>query len=157
MLQCGNANAVDVFRETCLSRARRYEVPDSEIQWQFVRSSGPGGQNVNKVATAVELRFDVRNSHAITAEIKERLRQLAGRKLNAEGMLVIDARRFRSQARNREDALDRLHALIEQAARPRKARIKTKPTAASRERRLEGKRQRSQVKRSRQARVKGDE
>jgi ribosome-associated protein len=132
-----------------LTRPPRFPVPEEEVQWRFVRASGPGGQNVNKVSTAVELRFDLSGSRSIPEEVKDRLRRLAGRRLNADGMLVIDAQRFRSQARNREDALNRLSALIEQAARPRKARLKTKPTAASRERRLEGKRHRSKVKRSR--------
>lgn len=126
-----------------------------EIHWQFTRASGPGGQNVNKVASAVELRFDVNASRSIPDEVKRRLRRLAGNRLNAEGILLIDARRFRSQARNREDALGRLAALIEQASRPEKPRIKTRPTVASRERRLQGKRQRSEVKRSR-ARMKDE-
>ena len=132
-----------------MNKRRRNPLPRDEIQWQFVRASGPGGQNVNKVSSAVELRFDLNASRSISEMVKARLRRLAGNRLNAEGVLLIDARRFRSQARNREDALERLSALIDQASRPEKPRIKTRPTVASRERRLEGKRQRSQVKRQR--------
>ena len=138
-----------------MSKPKRNPLSPDEIQWHFVRASGPGGQNVNKVSSAVELRFDLNASRSISETVKARLRRLAANRLNAEGILQIDAQRFRSQTRNREDALERLLALIEQASRPEKPRIRTRPTAASRERRLEGKRQRSQVKRSR-ARMKDE-
>jgi ribosome-associated protein len=130
-----------------VNQGSRRLVPDeSELQWRFVRASGPGGQNVNKVATAVELRFDVARSPSLPADVKARLMRMAGRRMSAQGVLLIDARRFRSQARNREDALARLHALLEQAARTPRQRLKTAPSAASRERRLEGKRSRSRTK-----------
>lgn len=127
-------------------RSNRYFPDEGELQWRFVRSSGPGGQNVNKVATAVELRFDVARSRSLPSEVKARLIRIAGRRASAEGVLVIDAQRFRSQARNREDALARLQALVEQASRKPRQRLKTAPTAASRERRLESKRRRAGTK-----------
>ncbi len=124
---------------------------EDEIQEQFVRSSGPGGQNVNKVATAVQLRFDVAHSPNLPEAVRERLKRLAGRRLTIDGVLIIDARRFRTRERNRHDALERLVALIQKAAvapRPRKA---TRPTAASKRRRLEGKVQRGALKRGRRS------
>ena len=129
-----------------MSQHSRYWPDESELEWRFVRSSGPGGQNVNKVATAVELRFDVARTRSLPAQVKARLIRIAGRRISAEGMLVIDAQRFRSQARNREDALARLQALVDQASREPRRRIKTAPTGASRERRLESKRRRSRTK-----------
>ncbi len=124
---------------------------EDEIQEQFVRSSGPGGQNVNKVATAVQLRFDVARSPNLPEAVRERLKRLAGRRLTGDGVLIIDARRFRTRERNRHDALERLVALVQKAAvapRPRKA---TRPTAASKRRRLEGKVQRGALKRGRRS------
>jgi len=129
-----------------LNRRPRYSPDESELHWRFVRSSGPGGQNVNKVATAVELRFDVANSRSLPVEVKARLSRIAGRRMSSEGVLVIDAQRFRSQARNREDALARLQALVDQAWREPRRRLKTAPTTASRERRLESKRRRAGTK-----------
>jgi ribosome-associated protein len=125
---------------------------ESELRETFVRAPGPGGQNVNKVASAVQLRFDVAASPSLPEDVRERLRRLAGRRLTGAGVLVIEAHRYRTQQRNRDDARERLFALIRQAAvapRPRKA---TKPSAAARERRLREKRMRAQVKRKRATR-----
>ena len=124
---------------------------DDEIMERFVRSSGPGGQNVNKVSTAVELRFDVAGSPALPGEVRARLVSLAGRRLTDDGVLVIRAERFRTQERNREDARERLFDLIRQACVVPKRRVKTKPTRASKERRREDKARRSNVKRLRNA------
>jgi len=124
---------------------------DDEIMERFVRSSGPGGQNVNKVSTAVELRFDVAGSPALPGEVRARLVSLAGRRLTDDGVLVIRAERFRTQERNREDARERLFELIRQACVVPKRRVKTKPTRASKERRREDKARRSNVKRLRNA------
>ena len=122
---------------------------ERELTFRFVRASGPGGQNVNKVSTAVELRFDVEHSPSLPDDVRARLRVLAGRRLNAEGILVIDAQRHRSQERNRADAIERLVELIRKAAIPPVPRRKTKPTRSSRERRLESKRLRARTKRGR--------
>jgi ribosome-associated protein len=124
-------------------------IDEREIKEEFVRSSGPGGQNVNKVATAVKLRFDVVRSPTLPEDVRERLLRLGGKRITEKGILVIDARRFRTQERNRQDALKRLVALIERASRSPKSRKKTRPTAASKRRRLEGKHQRSEIKRMR--------
>jgi ribosome-associated protein len=124
-------------------------IHEKEIRFEFIRASGPGGQNVNKVSTAVQLRFDVAGSGALPPEVKARLTRLAGKRISAAGELVIDARRYRSQERNRQDAVDRLVALIRRAARKPMVRRKTRPTAASKEQRLEEKRRRSETKRRR--------
>ncbi|MGA2894788.1 MAG: alternative ribosome rescue aminoacyl-tRNA hydrolase ArfB [Xanthobacteraceae bacterium] len=125
------------------------DIDEREIEEHFVRASGPGGQNVNKLSTAVQLRFDVRRSPSLAGEVRNRLERLAGSRLTNDGVLVLTAQRHRTQLRNRQDALDRLIDLIRQAAvRPVKRRP-TKPTKASRERRIEGKKRRSGVKRLR--------
>jgi ribosome-associated protein len=128
---------------------RTIAIDDREIQERFIRASGPGGQNVNKVATAVELRFDVRRSPALVGDVRARLEKLAGRRLTSGGVLVISAQRHRTQARNRADALDRLVALIRRAAVAPVARRPTRPTQAARRRRIETKKHRSDVKRRR--------
>ena len=127
-------------------------IQEHELQFEFIRASGPGGQNVNKVSSAVQLRFDVRSSPSLPLEVKQRLAGIAGRKLTEDGVLIIQARRHRTQQANREDAVARLVALIKEAARPPKSRRKTKPTRASREQRLKEKSQRSKLKRLRQDR-----
>jgi ribosome-associated protein len=124
-------------------------IDESELTETFVRASGPGGQNVNKLATAVQLRFDVRHSPSLPADVRARVALLAGRRLTQDGVLVIIAQRHRTQERNREDARERLIELIRQAAVPPKRRRPTRPTAASRERRIESKKRRSGVKRLR--------
>ena len=132
-------------------------VPESELQESFIRASGPGGQNVNKVATAVQLRFDMANSPSLDAWQKSRLSRLASHLLTSDGVLIIEANRFRTQGQNREDARARLAALIAEASRPPPPkRRKTRPTKGSVERRLKEKSGRSQVKRMR-GRPPGDE
>jgi ribosome-associated protein len=120
-----------------------------ELHQRFVRASGPGGQNVNKVATAVELRFDAAHSPSLPEAVRARLLRLAGRRATRAGVIVIDAQRFRTQEQNRADAIARLVALVRQAAVAPKVRRATKPTRASRERRLESKRRRADTKRLR--------
>jgi ribosome-associated protein len=128
----------------------RISIDESEISETFVRSSGPGGQNVNKLSTAVQLRFDVRNSPSLPDDVRMRLARLAGRRLTNEGVLVLIAQNHRTQERNRADALERLLELIREAAVRPIPRRPTKPTKGSRERRIETKKRRSGVKRLRQ-------
>ena len=122
---------------------------EQEFQLEYIRSSGPGGQNVNKVATAVQLRFDVVNSPSLSEDIKTRLVKLAGKRMTDAGVLVIEASKFRTQEKNREDAIVRLNELVRKASEKPKVRHKTKPTKASKEERLKGKKKRSEVKKNR--------
>lgn len=128
-------------------------IDEKELEETFVRAAGPGGQNVNKVATAVQLRFDVQHSPSLPEAIRQRLKRLAANRLTMEGVLIIEAKRFRTQEQNRQDARDRLVALLRQAAHPPKPRRATQPTRAARQKRIEQKRQRSQVKRLRRSPV----
>ena len=125
-------------------------IDERELEERFIRASGPGGQNVNKLSTAVQLRFDVRHSPSLPAGVRARLERLAGRRLTRDGVLIITAQRHRTQERNRQDALDRLIELIRHAAVPPVPRRPTRPTAGSRERRLQSKKQRSNIKGLRQ-------
>jgi ribosome-associated protein len=128
---------------------RHFPIPEAELEFRHVRASGPGGQNVNKVSTAVELRFDIGASRSLPLEVKARLRRLGGRRVSVLDVLVIDAGRFRTQEANRRDALARLAELLRAAAEKPKKRIATRPTRASKERRIAGKRTRSSLKRER--------
>jgi ribosome-associated protein len=132
------------------------EIDDREIQEDFVRASGPGGQNVNKVSSAVQLRFDAAHCPTLPEDVRLRLRKLAGRRMTDDGILIIEASRFRTQGRNRADAMVRLIELIGAAAEKPKPRLKTRPTLASKKRRLEGKQQRGEVKRLRKGPVSAD-
>jgi ribosome-associated protein len=154
MQACGQAGA-DYFTPEgrCCSMIRvtdRIALDEGEIEESFVRAGGPGGQNVNKVATAVQLRFDAAGSPSLDEPMRLRLRRHAGRRMTADGVVVIMARRFRTQERNRQDAYERLIDLIQRAAEPEKRRIATRPTAASRERHRETKLARARTKRHRQ-------
>ena len=145
-----------LWSETVIRITSRILLDDAELQFRFVRSSGPGGQNVNKVATSAELRFNVKANRSLPDEVKHRLFGLAGGKINRQGVLIISAQRFRTQERNRADAIERLVKLLQRAAvRPPK-RIATKPTKASKQRRLQGKRQVSEKKRLRRSSIRDE-
>ena len=125
-------------------------IDESEIQESFIRAPGPGGQHVNKTATAVQLRFDAAHSSSLPPEVRDRLLRMAGKRLTREGVLVLEGKRYRSQERNRQDVRDRLMRLVLRAAMPPKKRRQTKPSRTSEERRLEQKRQRGEIKRLRE-------
>ena len=144
-------NPVPLYNLAMLQVSPTLGIPDDELVERFVRSSGPGGQNVNKVATAVELRFDVVNSPSLPEPVRARLLARRDRRLTDEGVLVLSAQRFRTQDRNREDARERLAALIAAVLVPPKKRIATQPTKGSKERRLGAKRERSTVKKQRRS------
>jgi ribosome-associated protein len=129
---------------------------DRELSFEYIRSSGPGGQNVNKVATAVQLRFDIANSPSLPGDVKARLLKMAGKRVTSDGILVIEARRHRTQEKNREDAIQRFYELVKKAGEKPKSRHKTKPTKASKEKRLKSKKKRSEVKKIRRARPEFD-
>jgi ribosome-associated protein len=124
-------------------------INDDEIQIDFVRASGPGGQNVNKVSSAGQLRFDIRSSPSLTPDVKERLERIAGSRVTEQGILIIEAKRYRTQEQNRFDALQRLVALVQKALEKPRPRHKTRPTLASKQKRLQAKRQHSEKKRLR--------
>ena len=131
-------------------------IPDDELDERFIQASGPGGQNVNKVATAVQLRFQAARSRALPPEVRERLLRAAGSRMTADGELVITARRFRTQEANRRDARARLAALIARATQEPRQRRPTRPTRAARERRMQEKAQRGAIKRRRSERPDDD-
>lgn len=128
---------------------KNIEVKESELTFNFIRSSGPGGQNVNKVSTAVQLRFSISASQSLTEDVKTRLKSIAGRKVTKDGILIIEAKRFRTQEKNRQDALIRFIDLIEKASKRKKRRIKTNPTGASNLRRIESKKKLGEKKKMR--------
>jgi len=125
------------------------QIDESELQFEYIRASGPGGQNVNKVATAVQLRFDV-NTSSLPDNIKDRLAKLAGKRITNDGILILEAKRYRTQEQNREDAIRRFVELVRKSTIKPKRRVKTKPTKASQERRIKEKKQRGEIKKNRQ-------
>jgi ribosome-associated protein len=135
---------------------RNISIDESELTLHFIRASGPGGQNVNKVSSAVQLRFDVGNSPSLPGDVRTRLIRLAGRRITQDGILIIEARKERSQERNREDAIERLKELIRLAAERPKPRKPTRPSKAAKARRVDSKKQRGKVKKIRSARVDTD-
>jgi len=125
------------------------QIDEAELEETFIRSPGPGGQHVNKAATAVQLRFDVEKSSALSDAVRVRLRLIAGKRMTKEGVLVIEASRYRSQDRNRQDARERLVDLVRRATRPPRKRQRTRPPSGAVERRLQAKRRRGEIKRTR--------
>jgi len=134
-----------------------FRIPNFEIIINYIHASGPGGQNVNKVASAVQLRFDVRNSPSLSEGVKQRLTKLAGKRMTEEGVLVIEARRYRERERNRLDAIARLHHLVEQALLPPAKRVPTRPSAGAVNKRLTTKKKRGELKRGRQSETREDD
>lgn len=128
---------------------KNISIRKSELTFKFIRSSGPGGQNVNKVATAVQLRFDITSTQSLTEEVKTRLKSIAGRKVTKDGELIIEANRYRTQEKNRQDAIKRFIVLIDKSSHRKKSRIKTNPTHASNQKRIEGKKRLSEKKKMR--------
>ncbi|AQU88045.1 aminoacyl-tRNA hydrolase [Komagataeibacter nataicola] len=124
-------------------------IPDDELHVTYILASGPGGQNVNKVATAAQLRFDARNSPSLSTRIKSRLITVAGSRMTADGVIVLTARRFRSQIRNREDAVARLHEMIAEASHVQAYRVPTRPSRTQRRKRVDNKKHRSRIKQGR--------
>jgi len=134
-----------------------FRIPNLEIIINYIHASGPGGQNVNKVASAAQLRFDVRNSPSLSEGVKQRLTRLAGKRMTEEGVLVIEARRYRERERNRLDAIARLHHLVEQALLPPAKRVPTRPSAGAVNKRLTTKKKRGELKRGRQSETREDD
>lgn len=131
---------------------QRVNIEENELEFSFIRADGPGGQNINKVSTAVQLRFDVMHSTSLPEEVKPRLIKLAGNRVTHNGILIIVAKRYRSQDRNREDALERFRNLVRKAFEKPKKRVKTKPSKAAQEERLKEKKRKSEIKRLRRSR-----